>query len=58
MKCIKCNKKAIGRLSPDLDINGIGFCKKHEWEVKMAYFALMQGDEKKFRDLLKIKKEL
>ena len=46
MKCIICSKKAIGRFSPDLDINGIGFCKKHKEQVTLGYMALLQGDKK------------
>jgi len=35
MECIKCGAKATKRYSPDLDINGIGVCDKHEEEVKL-----------------------
>lgn len=34
MKCIKCNKKAEFRYSPDLDIKGIGMCEEHKKEIQ------------------------
>ena len=45
IKCIKCGKKGIGRLSPDLDIDGIGFCEKHKEDVMLGYYALLKGDK-------------
>lgn len=47
-KCHFCDKKAIGSASPDMDIRGIAFCKKHH---KGAYFvvwvAMQESDPKK-----------
>jgi hypothetical protein len=40
-----CKGKVIGRFSPDLDIKGISFCKKHKTLVAGAYISLMNGDE-------------
>jgi hypothetical protein len=51
MNCYICNKKAIGRLSPDLDINGIGYCLKHKTILHGAYIALMNGNNKIFEQL-------
>lgn len=46
MKCSKCDKYATGRLSPDLDIKGVGFCDEHEAEVKMEMLVLIfEGEE-------------
>ena len=36
MKCIICKEKAEGRFTTDLDIEGIGFCKKHQELIKSA----------------------
>lgn len=35
MKCIKCEKPATKRFSPDLDIKGIGTCDEHEDEIRI-----------------------
>lgn len=50
MTCIvkKCKEKVIGRYSPDLDIHGIGFCKKHKTIVLGAYICLLRGDKELF----------
>lgn len=40
MKCHLCNKKAIGRLSPDMDLKGVGFCKEHKYEMMTNYIML------------------
>ncbi len=53
MKCAKCDKEATKRFSPDLDIRGIGACDEHEEIVKVGYLALLQGDEKLAKSLLK-----
>ena len=47
MKCLayNCKRKVIGRLSPDLDINGLCYCLKHKTVVTMAYFCLINGDD-------------
>lgn len=39
MKCYKCGKKTNLRLTPDLDLKGIGFCKKHESIIRLAYMV-------------------
>ena len=41
-----CGKKATKRFSPDLDIKGIGACKKHVKQVQIGYIALITGQEK------------
>ena len=33
LKCLKCGKPATGRYTPDLDIKGVGFCKRHKIEI-------------------------
>lgn len=40
MKCHLCNKKAIGRLSPDMDLKGFGFCKEHKYKMTTNYMML------------------
>jgi len=47
MSCYLCGKKSIGRYSPDLDIRGVGFCKKHKDEVFMRLLILMEEMENK-----------
>jgi hypothetical protein len=54
MKCVVCGKKAIKRYSPDLDIRGIGACKKHEERVILAYTALISGDEEMYKNLIEV----
>ena len=53
MKCSICNKQATGRYSPDLDINGIGFCKEHEESVQIAYYLLINEGEESFNKYLR-----
>jgi|FLOH01.1.fsa_nt_gi hypothetical protein len=53
MKCYKCDKKAIGRLSPDLDIKGIPFCKEHKEFIMMAYMVLITEGEDSFKKIIK-----
>lgn len=53
MNCYICNKKAIGKFTPDMDINGIGFCKEHEDVIRAGYIALVTGNEKLFKQLIK-----
>jgi hypothetical protein len=44
-RCFKCGHKAYYRFSPDLDISGLGACKKHLEKVKMAYILLLSGKD-------------
>ena len=53
-----CKEKLLGRLSPDMDIQGIGFCKKHKTIVAGAYITLINGNEKLFRSLVGYKDEV
>ncbi len=41
MKCELCEKEATYRLSPDLDIHGLGAYELHKEVVKQAYLLLM-----------------
>jgi hypothetical protein len=45
LKCIKCEKPATIRYSPDLDIEGIGMCDEHEKEIKLD-LLIAQFDSK------------
>lgn len=45
MNCVICNKKATYIYSPDLDVAGIGACKKHKIDVCLAYMILVQGKD-------------
>ena len=56
--CTVCDKKAVGCYSPDMDVHGLCFCKKHEEQVMIAYMELMAGaDDKKVTNLLQLKPE-
>lgn len=60
MICVinNCKNTATKRFSPDMDIQGIGVCDKHIEDVRLAYIALMQGDEDMYNSLIgeKVKK--
>ena len=56
-KCIICKKKAIYRYSPDLDLQGLGACKKHKGDVFMAYYFLINKGKKEYNDYLKNHKD-
>jgi len=58
MICTICGAEATGRLSPDMDIEGLKYCKDqdHRTLVEAAYCALVYGDEEMARDLLKPRK--
>ncbi len=45
--CRKCKKDAIGCFSPDLDIVGLCFCKKHKEEVMLEYMMIISSVDKK-----------
>lgn len=51
-KCVVCGKKAWKSFSPDLDIQGIGTCKKHIEQVRLAYLCLLQGGEDMYKKLI------
>ena len=53
MNCVKCGKKATKRFSPDLDIQGIGTCKKCEEQVSLAYLMIIQGTPEMANDFTK-----
>jgi hypothetical protein len=41
----KCSKEAIGRYTVDLDISGLGFCKKHKSDISSAILWTVLGME-------------
>jgi hypothetical protein len=53
MKCEICGEEAGYRLSPDLDINGLGACEKHVRDMQVAYFILFQEGEEEFNEFIK-----
>ena len=55
MKCYKCDKEAIARLSPDLDIKGMGYCKDHETLIKLAYMVLITEGKEAFDKIITAK---
>lgn len=68
-KCIICDKKAFGRLSPDIDIVGLGFCKKHKDIVSTIYLlindmsvseveSMIKSERKKYKNEIKNRKDL
>ena len=59
--CEICGKKALFVFSPDMDIRGLGACKKHKQDMQLAYIILLQFGEKEYREFidgLKIEFEL
>jgi hypothetical protein len=48
-KCEICNKEAVFRFSPDLDIEGLKSCKEHVEEIRMAYTILITLGEKEYQ---------
>lgn len=56
MKCFICGKRAIFSFSPDLDIEGLGACKRHEERVRMGY-VVIHYDKKLGEELLGVKKK-
>jgi hypothetical protein len=54
--CEICGKKAVFFFSPDLDIQGLGACKKHKKVIQVAYLVLMMNGEQAYYDILKWEK--
>lgn len=50
--CSVCDEKAVGCYSPDLDVHGLCFCKKHKEDIWMAYIAILSGSSKEIIDSL------
>jgi hypothetical protein len=50
--CSICNKPAIGRYSPDMDIKGLTFCEDHAEQVGAAFYCLMTNNVKDFNDIM------
>ena len=50
--CSICNKPAIGRYSPDMDIKGLAFCEDHADQVGAAFYCLMTNNIKDFNSLM------
>jgi len=44
-------------LSPDLDIPGLGFCKRDEEDVRTAYNILIFIGEKQYREFIEMKRK-
>lgn len=40
-KCIICGADAVYLYSPDLDVQGLGACEKHNKDIRTAYGILM-----------------
>ena len=53
MKCEICDEEARYKLSPDLDINGLGTCEKHKQDMWLAYFILCQFGENEYNKFIK-----
>jgi hypothetical protein len=53
MECEVCGKKAIYRFSPDMDIEGLGACKKHKRDMMIAFIILWERGEKEYFKYLK-----
>jgi len=57
MKCEICREEAIGALSPDLDIDGLGFCKKDAEDMRTAYYILIYVGEKAYNRFINDKRK-
>ena len=55
--CEICSKKAIYRLTPDLDIQGLGACEKHKQDMQIAYIILTTEGEKEYREFIESSKK-
>lgn len=56
MKCSykKCKNKAVASFTPDMDIRGIPFCKKHKYDVGVAYMMITSDNEEIKKQGLKL----
>jgi len=55
----KCKNEVKWRFSPDIDVSGLLACDTHLETVRMAYIALMTGDDEKLcLELLNRKDEI
>ena len=52
-RCEICGKEATARLSPDLDIDGLGVCGEHEEIVRLAYIILVTSGEEEYNSFVK-----
>ena len=60
LTCEICGKKAVYRFSPDLDVRGLGACRKHKEDMQLAYIILLskEGGEKEYEAFIEdLKKE-
>jgi hypothetical protein len=55
--CEICGKKAKWIFSPDLDIRGLGACKKHLEDMRLAYYLLVSDGEKAYKGFIKATKD-
>jgi len=44
MKCLVCDCECDKRLTLDIDMRGLGFCNKHEQDVKMFMYLLLMDE--------------
>jgi len=52
MKCLICDKKATGRYTTHLIINGLPFCEKHKDIVCSAMFAFIFLGESQYKKFI------
>lgn len=45
MNCIKCDKPATKRYSPDPDVKGIGMCDEHQEEIHLDLMICMMDED-------------
>ena len=53
MKCEICGEEATHRYSPDMDIDGVGGCDKHNESVQIAYYILLNEGLEAFNGFIK-----
>lgn len=52
MNCEICGDAATYRMSPDLDIQGLGSCELHREIMRQAYLILMTMGEDEYQALI------
>ena len=60
LECHLCDKPAVGRFSPDMDISGLAFCEKHRDLIGVAFYCLMTDNIEDFDAIMgtNIKKDI
>jgi hypothetical protein len=57
MKCEICGEETKTAFTPDLDIDGLGFCEKHQAVMRTAYYILIYVGIKDYNRFIKDKRK-